>query len=282
MKAYDLVVIAMLGALAAVFQIVHGVIGIPTGFGMTVDLVAVPVILAFFLFGLEHSLWVLLIASFVITLIAPDSWLGASMKFMATIPMVLVPAFYILARNKKVSFAILGGVAFVAALLMFVASGCANKAMEPVLTPLNQTAFYSVPQVNLFETELIHGTDVTASTLMLGIIPILALTVMTVVLLIIWKTFARKLNPKPFANSLTIVAVLFAALAVRGVASIISNYYYAGPIFFGMAPEELMKIAPWFIIAGWNAVQGILEFGIAWVIAYQFGFAKKYGEWKSG
>ena len=258
MKTYDLVVVAMLAALAAVFQLVHGVVGIPTGFGMTVDLVAVPVILAFFLFGLEHALWVLLIASLVITLIAPDSWLGASMKFATTLPMVLVPAFYLLSRGRAVLFAGLGLLAFVVAVGALVVAGSANLLAKPALAGFS------------------------AEALVLGLIPIIVLIALTWALLLIWKRSAKKLKPKPLSYAFVAIAVLVAALAVRAVASVISNYYYAGPIFFGMAPEKLMEMAPWFVIAGWNAVQGILEFGIAWMIAYPFGFAKKYGEWKSG
>ena len=51
MKTYWMVAGAMLSAIAVIFQLVHGVIGINTGFGMTVDLVGVPILLAFFLFG---------------------------------------------------------------------------------------------------------------------------------------------------------------------------------------------------------------------------------------
>ena len=73
MKTYDIVIIALLAALAGVFQVTNGVLGIPTGFGMTVDLVAIPVLLAFFLFGFEHAVLVLIVTSFVIFAIAPTS-----------------------------------------------------------------------------------------------------------------------------------------------------------------------------------------------------------------
>lgn len=258
MKTYDLVVVAMLGALAALFQITNGVLGIPTGFGMTVDLVAVPVILAFFLFGLEHALWVLMIATFAITLIAPTSWLGASMKFAATVPMVIVPAFYLLARSRKVSFIALIGLALVGAVAFLVASGSANLIAKPALEGLS------------------------FSTLLLGLIPIAVLALISGGLLIIWKRIAHRLDPKPLSYVFVALAVLAAAVAVRSVAAIISNYYYAGPLFFGMPTEKVMELAPWFVIAGWNVLQGLLEFGIAWVIAYQFGFMKKYGEWPRG
>ena len=54
-STYDIAVVALLAALAAVLQISNGVLGIPSPFGMKLDLAAVPVLLALFLFGFEDS-----------------------------------------------------------------------------------------------------------------------------------------------------------------------------------------------------------------------------------
>ncbi len=279
MKTYDIVIVALLAAAAAVFQLAHGIIGIPTGFGMTVDLVAVPVLLAFFIFGLEHSLWVLLIASIVITLVAPDSWLGASMKFSATLPMVLIPAFYLLSREKKASFPLLAALAVFAAFAVLVLPGSANIAAQSTALQLNRTSAYSVPGFSLQGTEVIKGTTVTAGMLLLGLLPIAVLILLSAVLLYIWKKYAGAVALKPLRNAHIAIVVLVAALAVRALATVVSNYYYAGPLFFGMSTETFMSAVPWYLIAGWNCFQGILEFGIAWVLAYGFGFAKSYGDW---
>jgi len=258
MRTYDLVIVSMLGALAAIFQITHGVLGIPTGFGMTVDLVAVPVLLAFFLFGLEHSLWVLLIASLVITVIAPDSWLGASMKFSATLPMLTLPALYLISKGSKAAFFFFCVISLIIGLAVIMLSGSVGLLVKPV--------FAGLPLEHLA----------------LGLAPILSIAFLSLVILALWKPAAKKISPKPLSKPAIAIAVLLAALAVRALVATISNYYYAGPIFFGMPPEKLMQLAPWFAIAGWNALQGILEFGIAWTLAYPFGFAKRYGKWRDG
>ena len=57
---------------------------------MWIDLVAVSWITAYFLFGIRASFLVSLLGAIVITLFAPDTWLGASMKWVATIPIMLL------------------------------------------------------------------------------------------------------------------------------------------------------------------------------------------------
>ncbi|MCX6816525.1 MAG: hypothetical protein NTZ93_01485 [Candidatus Beckwithbacteria bacterium] len=82
--------IALGGALAAfssAVQLVH--IGYQSPqWGMWLDLVAVSWIAAFFLFGTKISLIVSLLGTIVITFFSPDTWLGASMKFTATLPLI--------------------------------------------------------------------------------------------------------------------------------------------------------------------------------------------------
>jgi len=62
-------------------------------------------------------------------------------------------------------------------------------------------------------------------------------------------------------------------------AMVIANYYFAGPLFFGMSTGEMLKAIPWQLIFGWNAIQGALEYTAAWIIAYRFKIAEKYGKW---
>ena len=81
-------IFAALAAISAIFQLLH--VGIKTQWGMWIDVVAVPWIIAYFLFDLKGGLTVSLVGSIIITLIAPDTWLGASAKFIATVPMFLV------------------------------------------------------------------------------------------------------------------------------------------------------------------------------------------------
>ena len=94
-------VFAALAAISSLFQLLH--IGFKTQWGMWIDIVAVPWIMAYFLFDLKGGLIVSLVGSIIITLIAPDTWLGASAKFIATVPMFLILYFSILI-NKDIQY----------------------------------------------------------------------------------------------------------------------------------------------------------------------------------
>jgi riboflavin transporter FmnP len=76
---------ASLAAFSAVTQLIHIGYLSPT-WGMWIDIVSVSWIIAYFLYGFKSSLLVSVIGAIVITLFAPDTWLGASMKWIATFP----------------------------------------------------------------------------------------------------------------------------------------------------------------------------------------------------
>src|SRR3989338_5968062 len=79
---------AALASLSAFLQLYH--LGYQsTQWGMWLDLVAVTWIIAYFLFSLRSALIVSILGFIIITLFAPDTWLGASMKFVATAPIWL-------------------------------------------------------------------------------------------------------------------------------------------------------------------------------------------------
>ncbi len=81
----QLSIAAGLAAFSAVLQLIH--IGYQSPqFGMWIDIVAVTWIVALFLFDLKMSLLVSLVGALIITLFAPDTWLGASMKWVASLP----------------------------------------------------------------------------------------------------------------------------------------------------------------------------------------------------
>ena len=82
----------LLAAVSAVLQVVH--IGYLSPWGMWIDMVAIPWIIAYFLFGYRGSLVVSVISAVIITLVAPSTWLGAMMKWVATLSMWLVPSIY--------------------------------------------------------------------------------------------------------------------------------------------------------------------------------------------
>lgn len=98
----ELVLSAALAAISAVTQLIH--IGFQSPqWGMWIDVVSVSWIITFFLFGIRSSLIVSLLGALIITLFAPDTWLGASMKWAATVPMLICLSFWTLLRKKEIS-----------------------------------------------------------------------------------------------------------------------------------------------------------------------------------
>lgn len=88
----EVVFASFLAAISIVFQIGHVFTGVSTPWGMWIDIVAVPWIVAYFIKGFKTALLTAVLASFVMSLIAPSGYIGATMKFVATFPMIVVPA----------------------------------------------------------------------------------------------------------------------------------------------------------------------------------------------
>ncbi len=81
----EMAIAAGLAAFSAVVQLIH--IGYESPqFGMWIDIVAVTWIIGLFLFGLRVSFIVSLLGAIIITLFAPDTWLGAITKWLASFP----------------------------------------------------------------------------------------------------------------------------------------------------------------------------------------------------
>ncbi len=91
---------SMLAAISIIFQIVH--IGYLTPWGMWIDLVAIPWILAYFIFGFRTSVLTACVSAVLISLLAPSGYIGASMKLLATIPMIIGPALVLWLSRKKI------------------------------------------------------------------------------------------------------------------------------------------------------------------------------------
>ena len=183
MDSYEVAGYAVLSAISASFQIVH--IGYPTPWGMWIDIVAIPWILAFFLYGWSGGLIVSSLGALIITFVAPSTWLGAFMKWIATLPMWLVPA-------------------------------------------------------------MVKET--------------------------------RKLKLEDFKKASIVTLSLTLAIILRGFLTIPTNYYFAIPIWTGWSPEQAMLFLPWYIIFGLNAIQGIFEFLVAWLLIFKFGLLR-FSRW---
>ena len=176
LKVKQIVIAAGLAAISTITQLIH--IGYQSPqFGMWIDVVAISWLIAFFLFGTRLAFLVSVVGAVMITLFAPDTWLGASMKWVATAPMWLSLALWILVLKK----------------------------------PLSQ--YKSI----LFLT-----------------IPVLI------------------------------------ALIIRCLIIIPLNYYYAIPIWTGLTTAKAMVIIPWYIIALFNVIQGLIDVYLAWALVYVF------------
>jgi riboflavin transporter FmnP len=176
----EIAIAAALSALSATVQLIHVGYRSPQ-WGMWIDVVAVSWIIAYFLFGIRLSLLVTCIGALIITLFAPDTWLGASMKLIATVPVIL----------------------------------------------------------SLF----------------------------------VWQ-FARKKSISHYSNINKIIIPLVLGIMLRCLIVIPLNYYYAIPIWTGMTPSVAMKAIPWFVIAGFNIVQSIIDVILAWIIVYRFKLSR--------
>lgn len=176
LKAKQIVIAAGLAAISTITQLIH--IGYQSPqFGMWIDVVAISWLIAFFLFGTRLVFLVSVIGAMMITLFAPDTWLGASMKWVATAPMWLSLALWLLVLKK----------------------------------PLSQ-----------------------------------------------------------YKSILFLTIPVFFALIIRCLIIIPLNYYYAIPIWTGMTATQAMKIIPWYIIAIFNIIQGLIDVYLAWALVYVF------------
>ena len=172
----EIAVAAALAALSAVVQLIHLGYQSPQ-WGMWIDVVSVTWVVAYFLFGIRLSLLVSIVGALIITLFAPETWLGASMKLVASIPSIL-------------------------------------------------TLFAFATMV--------------------------------------------KTNERYYKNPRRLWIPLIIAIVIRCLIVIPLNYYYAIPIWTGMSATQAMKAIPWFVIAGFNGVQTIIDVWFAWILVYTF------------
>jgi len=176
MKVREIAIAAGLAAISAVTQLIH--IGYQSPqFGMWIDVVAVSWLIAFFMFGFRMAFIVSSIGAVMITIFAPETWLGASMKWVASAPVWLSLALWILLFGK----------------------------------PLSQ-----------------------------------------------------------FRSIQFLVIPLIIGLVVRCLVIIPLNYYFAIPIWTGMSTAKAMIVIPWFIIALFNIIQGLVDVFFAWVLVFHF------------
>jgi riboflavin transporter len=178
MKSYEITAAAALAAISAVLQVAQPFTGwyFPS-WGMWIDIVAVSWIVAYLIYGPKVALATSLAGALIITLIAPSSWLGAFMKWTASVPLILT----------------------------------------------------------LFAVQ---------------------------------KGF--KVKQKGLAKARYLAVAVAAAIVIRCALMLPLNYYFAIPIWTGMTTAQAVDAFPWWIIAGINAVQAVLEAALAWILVFRF------------
>lgn len=88
-KSYSIISIAIMSALAIIFDVIPSV---RAPWGMKIDFVGTVWVLSYFLYGLSIAFPVSAITSLYLTFFSTTGFVGATMKFVATIPMFLIPA----------------------------------------------------------------------------------------------------------------------------------------------------------------------------------------------
>jgi riboflavin transporter FmnP len=87
MKAREIGLIGLLLSLSLMLEV--SPLKVPTQWGMSIDFVAVPIVVVYILLGFWSSITALFLLFLGLSLVSPASWLGASMKFFATLSVVI-------------------------------------------------------------------------------------------------------------------------------------------------------------------------------------------------
>jgi len=89
-KAFKISLLATMIALTAVLEIINRTLPLRVPWGMSIDFVALPVMLAFFILGTRYAILCGVGMYAILLIIGFGVFVGGTMKFFATIPMVLV------------------------------------------------------------------------------------------------------------------------------------------------------------------------------------------------
>jgi len=87
MSSREIAIIGIMLGLSLMFEVLP--LDMPTVWGMKIDLVAVPIIMAYLLTGFEGGLTAVILLFFGLSIISSASWLGAMMKATATFAVLL-------------------------------------------------------------------------------------------------------------------------------------------------------------------------------------------------
>jgi riboflavin transporter FmnP len=186
----------MLSALAIVFDVFSSMLPLRVPWGMKIDFVGTVWVLSYFLYDLPVAFPVSAITTLYIALFMPTGFVGASMKFIATTPMFLIPA------------------------------------------------------------------------------------------LVSYLPFFSNRSSKIFNNLLLTVGLGILANIVRLLVATAVNYYWAIPLWTGIATENILDtlfggslFAFIVFVAGLNVLQGIVDILVPWMLAFKLKLSTMYGTW---
>ncbi|MHC1605736.1 MAG: hypothetical protein ACXQTP_07200 [Candidatus Methanofastidiosia archaeon] len=247
-RSDEIAIAALLIALCAFFQL--SPFKIVTHWGMKVDLVAIPVMIAFFLYGLRAALGVSVGMFVIISMVAGDSVLGASAKWIATAPMFIVPAIMsVKIRRKEIkkdAGIVVGAIISIFALIALIGimyelvGATEHKIYSPFIVLISSVVFYSA--------------------------------------FYLWSRNHESFGPPLYKNTKRVAVALILALAVRGITTTVINYYFTFPLFFGIPTEAAINWIPWYVMVAFNSLQGIIDVTVAWMLVFKteaFSFIQK-------
>ncbi len=82
-----------LGVFSLILSLSNSIVGFNTGFGMIVDISTVPIFFALFYLSYKHAIKSLVVFSFLLLFFSESGFIGALMKFTATLPLLALPYF---------------------------------------------------------------------------------------------------------------------------------------------------------------------------------------------
>ncbi|MBN1785488.1 MAG: hypothetical protein JW825_00660 [Candidatus Methanofastidiosa archaeon] len=251
-KSTDIATVAVFLALIAIFQLLKPPLGYVSPWGISVDLVALPVLLAFFLYGFRTSLTVCFGLFFIVSIIAAEGLIGGTMKWVATMPMIITPAIL----SVKIS----------------------KEQMKENIVVIIAAIISMISLIGLLGVmyKLVGAQD---NVLYSPIVVLIATAIFYFAFYISTKGMDRE-EISSFKDPRKVLIALVLALFVRGVTTTVLNYYFALPLFIpGLTPEIALQMIPWWGILGLNIIQGVLEVSLAWILVFKtkaFAFVRLY------
>ncbi|MBU0758615.1 MAG: hypothetical protein KKF44_11205 [Nanoarchaeota archaeon] len=269
MKQKQIIYASMLAALSIIFQFSPF---FPTTWGMKIDIVAVPWLIALFLFGFETALLSMGITTIFIGFTSDASWLGATIKFTASlVPILILGYFYKLKLKIKIHHKVKK---LVSIFLDFII----DTSVVSFVIVLVYVIMASVIKVfqkgfSFFTTEAFR--EGIKSGYGLQLYSLLAIAGVAGAFVLVHYFSTRPYEKKYHENYFLVMIGLVISILVRGILMIYINYNFALPLWLGMPKEEIMAFIPMYMIFVPNMLQTIIEFRIAWITVFATKLQKR-------